>query len=355
MQVLDITLNPLEESYWQAVLKREVIQAKTFVYAVASTGIYCLPSCPSRKPKRENVSFYSLPELAEAAGYRACKRCEPRKPQTDPQVELMRQICRYISEHLEAPLTLEHLASQFKLSPSHLQRNFKKIVGVSPQAFQESYRIHAIKASLKDGKDIAAALYDAGYGSSSQLYTKANSQLGMTPKNYQQKGENMTIHYSISACPLGLLLVAATAKGICSIRLGDDAGKLTDELIAEFSQATLEVDNGLLTNWVSLIIKHLEGKEPHLDLPLDVRATAFQKQVWQALQTIPYGETRSYAQVAEGLGKPSAVRAVASACARNPVALVVPCHRVIRTDGSMGGYRWGLERKEQLLKQERAS
>lgn len=342
-----------EELYWQAVLTRSELEHQPFVYGVATTGIYCLPSCPSRRPKREHVQFFRLPELAESAGYRACKRCQPKSElTTDPQVELMRQICQYIAEHLAEPLTLEHLAQTFDMSHSHLQRSFTKIVGISPQAFQEAYRMQAIKTSLSQGEDIASALYDAGYGSSSRLYSKAHSQLGMTPKTYQQKGENVTIHYSISESPLGQLLVAATGKGLCSVRLGDDQQALKDELFTEFSSAEIAEDCSQLSDWVKLIVKHLGGKAPHLDLPLDVRATAFQKQVWQALQAIPYGETRSYADVAESLGRPSAVRAVASACAKNPVALVVPCHRVIRSDGSMGGYRWGLERKKRLLEQE---
>ena len=343
---------PLKADYWQAVLERNAAYDHQFVYAVSSTAIYCLPSCPSKKPKPQNVSFYAFPELAEAAGFRPCKRCKPNTPKSHTQLERIHQICRYIAEHNSTQLTLEHLAKTFQLSPGHLQRTFKALVGISPQAFQESYRIQAIKSSLNEGKDIVNALYDAGYGSSSRLYSKSHSQLGMTPKNYQHKGENMTIFYHITDAPLGALLVAATPTGICSIRLGEDTEKLRTELMTEFSNASIEEDCEFLQDWVKHIIKHLEGKEPHLALPLDIRATAFQKQVWQALQNIPYGETRSYAQIAQSLGKPSAVRAVASACAKNPVALVIPCHRVIRSDGSLGGYRWGLERKEQLLKQE---
>lgn len=351
-----MNLKPMKQphtNHWQAVLSRDKTQDDAFVYAVKSTGIYCLPSCASRKPKVENVEFFRLPELAKRSGYRACKRCKPDdKDNVDKQITLIRAICRYIETHFDESLTLELLSQEFKLSSSQLQRSFKRLVGISPQAYLEAYRISSIKTALQDGEDISAALYDAGYGSSSRLYSKANTHLGMTPKTYKEKGASVLIHYSISSSPLGKLLVAATEKGICSVRLGSESEVLLTELENEFSKADVKEDKLALAPWVKQIVAHLEGKEPHLDLALDVRATAFQKQVWLELQKIPYGETRSYSDVATAMGKPKAVRAVASACARNPVALVVPCHRVIRTDGSMGGFRWGIERKESLLAQE---
>jgi AraC family transcriptional regulator of adaptative response/methylated-DNA-[protein]-cysteine methyltransferase len=236
-----------------------------------------------------------------------------------------------------------------------LQRSFKRIVGVSPQAYLEGYRMTKFKTSLQEQDDIAGALYEAGFGSSSRLYAKSSSHLGMTPKTYQAKGKDTLIRYAIGDSPLDKLLVAATDKGICAIRLADEAKTLEQELFSEFQNATFRADHETLTDWLEHILRHLEGKEPHLELPLDVRASAFQKRVWQELQRIPYGETRSYQQVAEAIGQASAVRAVASACAKNPTALLVPCHRVVHSDGSLSGYRWGVTRKQKLLEGEAKS
>ena len=340
------------QTQWQAVKQRDASLDGQFVYAVHSTGVYCRPSCPSRKPKREHVSFFALPELAKQKGYRACKRCQPDSYLSE-RSEKIQAICRYIESHQEESLNLEHLAHTFSLSPSHLQKTFKESVGISPQAYLETCRMEAIKEKLQAGDDISGATYEAGYSSSSQLYARAKTHFGMTPKTYKQKGKDTLIMYTVTNSPLGKLLVAATAKGICSVRLGKDKEGLEQELRTEFSQAEIIENAKALKPWVDSIVNHLKGKEPHLDLPLDVQATAFQKRVWQELQAIPYGETRSYSEVAEAIGKPKAVRAVASACAKNPTALVVPCHRVVRSDGSMGGYRWGVERKIALLKQER--
>ena len=303
-------------------------------------------------PKRENVTFFSLPKLAQRQGYRACKRCQPDEIDASPQVKLVREVCCHLEANAEQSLTLQHLSEQFSVSPSHLQRTFKKVVGISPQVYLETHRLNTVKTALQQGDDISGATYSAGYGSGSRLYARADAHLGMTPKTYREKGHATLIQYTITDSPLGKLLVAATEKGICSVCLGDDAAALKEELHTEFAQAEIKEDAAALSEWVNAILQHLNGKEPHLDLPLDVRATAFQKQVWQALQKVPYGETRSYAELAEALGKPKAVRAVASACARNPVALVVPCHRIVRSDGGMGGYRWGVERKERLLEKE---
>ena len=326
-----------------------------FVYAVRSTGIYCRPSCASRKPKRENVTFFKRPELAEKAGYRACKRCRPADElTTDPQLEKMHGLCRYIEANKGRYLTLAELGQRVGLSSSHLQRTFKKVVGVTPQAYLETCRLNAVKTALQQGDDISGATFEAGYGSSSRLYSKADAALGMTPKKYQQKGEEVRVNYAVTDCSLGKLLVAATEKGVCAVRLGDDIAELEAELFEEFSKADIRRDEVALSGWLETIVQHLEGKEPHLDLPLDVRATAFQKRVWQALQEIPYGETRSYGEVAAAIGQPSAVRAVAGACAANPTALLVPCHRVVRSDGNVSGYRWGVERKRQLLERESA-
>ncbi len=346
------SMNKQQAAQWQAILNKDTQQ--NFVYGVTSTGIYCLPSCHSRKPKPQNVRFFGFAELAEKAGFRACKRCKPQhnSPQ-NPQLERVKEICNYLEEHSQDSLSLEHLAKIFELSASYIQRSFKQHVGISPQRYLEAYRMNSIKEALSEGQDIAAALYDAGYNSSSRLYSKANDYLGMTPQTYKKKGVSMLIHYSINDSPLGKLMVAVTEKGVCSVRLADNAETLKKELFLEFEAAEIHEDKLALEPWVNKIVRHLEGKEPHLELQTDVRATAFQQQVWLELQKIPYGETRSYSEVAKAMGKPKAVRAVASACAKNPTALIVPCHRVVRSDGSMGGFRWGLERKEALLKQER--
>lgn len=335
------------DRYWQAVQQRDASQT-SFVYAVRSTGIYCRPGCPARTPKRDNITFYALPELAQRAGYRACKRCQP--DDTSDGDSIITAICRFIEQTLTANLVT--LSQQFDLSPAHLQKRFKQSVGVSPQAYLEACRMGTLKTLLRGGDSVAGASFEAGFGSSSRLYSRAQQELGMTPKTYKEQGVNTTIRYSISDSPLGKLLVAATAKGICSVRLADSSRELEQELRQEFSAATVQEDAGYLRDWVTRILAYLQGQEPNLTLPTDVRATAFQKRVWQALQAIPYGETRSYAQVAEAIGKPSAVRAVAGACAKNPTALVVPCHRVVRSDGSLSGYRWGVDRKKRLLEQE---
>ena len=344
-----------EENYWQAVLARDSRSNGTFVYAVRSTGIYCNPSCPSRRPQRDQVIFFSEPEAAEQAGFRPCRRCQPGgtvKPES--QVELVRRACRYIEQNLDSLPSLASLSAQVHLSPYHLQRVFKRIMGITPRQYAEACRLGRLKAQLKDGEPVTRALYDVGYGSSSRLYERAPSQLGMTPTAYRRGGPGMHIDYTIVDCPLGRLLVAATAKGICAVSLGDDDTVLEAALFSEYPAAEINRDGDEvnLSQWVNALVSHLNGQHPHIDLPLDVQATAFQWRVWQELQAIPYGSTRSYSQVAQALGQPRATRAVARACATNPVPLVVPCHRVVREDGTLGGYRWGLERKQQLLAQE---
>ena len=337
------------DSRWQTVLDRD--PSSDFVYAVSSTGVYCRPSCPSRRPKRENVSFFSLPELAEAAGYRACKRCQPQETHS-PALADVREVCRFLEANAPEPLTLKDLAAQVDLSVSHLQRKFKAAVGVSPQVYLDALRVGRLKELLRAGDDISGAAFEAGLGGS--LYRKAGNQLGMTPKRYKERGADLTVRYAVTDSPLGKLLVAATDKGVCAVSLGNSEAALTVALRQEFSGADLTEDGGGLKPWTDAILEHLSGQRPHLDLPTDVRTTAFQAQVWQALREIPYGETRSYQEVAEAIGKPKAVRAVASACAKNPVALLNPCHRVVRKSGELSGYRWGTERKQKLLELEAA-
>jgi AraC family transcriptional regulator, regulatory protein of adaptative response / methylated-DNA-[protein]-cysteine methyltransferase len=341
-----------QATYLEAIHNRDKAFDGQFVYAVKSTGIYCRPSCPSRKPKAVNLELFGLPELARQAGYRACKRCQPDDAKvSDPQLEKIQAICHYIEHHVEA-ISLENLSKAFSLSPSYLQRTFTTIVGISPQAYAEAQRMNKIKTALQNGDDISGSVYEAGYGSSSRLYSKAKSELGMTPKTYKQKGRDTLISYTVTDSPLGKLLVAATEKGVCAVRLADTEKELLETLAREFSNAALYRGDKKLASFVKAILANLEGKLPHLDLPLDVKATAFQKRVWQELQKIPYGETRSYGEVAKAIGQPSAVRAVASACASNAVGVVVPCHRVIGADGSLSGYRWGIERKRELLQRE---
>ncbi len=342
-----------EETYWQAVLTRDKHSDGTFVYAVRSTGIYCNPSCAARRPRREQVVFFPQPEAAEQAGYRACRRCRPQEASVyQLQLEMVQHACHYIDTHLEGPLTLEALGKEVSVSPYHLQRIFKRIMGITPRQYAQAYRLGQLKQQLKEGETVTTALYNTGYGSSSRLYEQAPAQLGMTPAAYRQGGKSMHIGYAIVDCPLGRLLIAATEKGICAVSLGDSDAVLETALHSEYPAAEIQRDGVELSQWVSTLLNHLNGQQPQLDLPIDVQATAFQWRVWQALRAIPYGSTRSYGQVAQALGDPKATRAVARACASNPVAIVVPCHRVVREDGKLGGYRWGLERKQRLLAQE---
>lgn len=268
---------------------------------------------------------------------------------------MVQKVCRYIEAHRNERLTLAAMSAELGVSPHHLQRTFRCVMGVTPRQYADALRLISLKASLRKGRDVTTALYDAGYGSSSRLYERANARLGMTPATYRRGGENMHINYTIVDCPLGRLLVAATKRGICAVSLGDSAAKLETFLRDEFPLAEIHRDRNGLNRWVAAILKHLRGREPQLDVPVDVQATAFQWRVWEELRAIPYGSTRSYSEVARALGRPTATRAVARACATNPVAVVIPCHRVVREDGGLGGYRWGLERKRALIEQESAA
>ena len=342
-----------EEARWEAVLSRDTRFDGAFVFAVRSTGIYCRPSCPSRRPRREQVTFFPLPEAAERAGFRSCLRCHPKDAPAPTALKAVRRVCRLLEEHRDGPLTLQALAARVGLSPSHLQRTFKRIVGVSPREYREALRVGDFKARVKKGESVTSAMYEAGYGSSSRLYESSNDRLGMTPAAYRRGGRGVSISYTIASCSLGRLLVAGTEKGVCAVRLGDSDTELEASLRAEYSEADIKRDDRSLGKWVGELADHLQGKHPRLDLPVDVQATAFQWSVWQKLKEIPYGKTWSYSEVAQAIGRPSAVRAVARACATNPVALVIPCHRVVREDKSLGGYRWGIERKQALLDRER--
>ncbi|MGH7998424.1 MAG: bifunctional DNA-binding transcriptional regulator/O6-methylguanine-DNA methyltransferase Ada [Brasilonema sp.] len=345
--------NIMEETLWQAVLHRDSSFDGKLFYGVRSTSIYCRPTCPSRRPNKNQVCFFQSSQEAETAGFRACKRCQPQY-ETAPNLTKAKilAVCRYIEEQVDRIPTLSELSSYFGISPSYLQRVFKQIMGVSPFEYADALRSDRLKQRLQQGEEIAHALYDTGYGSSSRLYEKASKQLGMTPKTYQCSGKGMYITYTVVPCSLGYLLVATTAKGICAVKLGDQADELERLLVSEFHQAQIVRDDDIHRDWVQTILDFAKGEATHLDLPLNVRGTAFQKQVWQSLQNIPYGETRTYTDIAHEIGKPQAVRAVGNACGANPTALIVPCHRVLRTDGNLGGYHWGLERKQKLLAQE---
>jgi len=342
-----------EDPRWRVVLARDRSADGQFVYAVSSTGIYCRPSCSSRRPLRRRVAFFDTPADAEHAGYRACRRCRPDQAiAADPWVEKIRRACVYLA-NVDGHPSLASLASRLGGSPYHLQRNFKRLVGVTPREYAEACKLRKVRAGLRQGSDVTGAMFDAGYGSSSRFYERAAPKLGMSPTVYRRGGAGSTIRHAIVDSPLGLLLVAATARGICAVRMGSSRAALLDTLTREYPRATHVAGDAALERWTAEILEHLEGRQPRLDLPLDIRATAFQWQVWQALASIPYGETRSYADVAGAIGRPTAVRAVARACAANPVAIAIPCHRVVPASGGIGGYRWGAERKQALLAAER--
>lgn len=343
-----------EEMRWRAVEERDASFNGIIFYGVRSTGVYCKPSCPSRRPGREQVVFFDTLAEAESASFRACRRCHPRVAETrDAQVVLVEKACRLIEAAAQGLPSLAELGAALGVSRYYLQRTFKKIVGVSPRQYALAHRVEQFKAGIRKGDAVIDAMYDAGYGSSSRLYEQSNAELGMTPASYSRGGAGARIGYTVAASDLGRVLVAATGRGLCAVRLGDSDEELEGMLSAEFPEAEISRDEAALAVYVETILRHLDGQQTTLDLPLDVRATAFQRRVWEELRRIPYGSTRSYGEVAEAIGQPSATRAVARACATNPVAIVTPCHRVVRGDGSLSGYRWGVERKQKLLSEER--
>ena len=345
--------NPVTDNRrWNSVVARDPASDGAFVFAVSTTRVYCRPSCPARRPRRENVTFFLHPEQAEQAGYRACLRCKPKSVSGNPQSDGVKAICRYIEQHLDEPMTLDRLGKAFRQSPFHLQRRFKAILGITPREYADSCRLRLLKRNLQAGDNVTRAMYDAGYGSSSRLYERTASQLGMTPDKYRRGAIAAAIRYTCADSPLGRMLIAATERGICAIQFARSDGELLEGLKREFPFALRKPDDGGLKSWVSTLLRQMRGRAGDASLPLDIRATAFQRRVWTYLQSIPFGATRSYSQVARGIGQPRATRAVARACATNPVAVAIPCHRVVREDGSMGGYRWGVERKETLLEME---
>jgi AraC family transcriptional regulator of adaptative response/methylated-DNA-[protein]-cysteine methyltransferase len=343
---------PADQAAWRAVLDRDRSLDGSFVYAVRTTGVYCRPSCPSRRPLRENVSFFAAPADAERAGYRACARCGPSASggAASRAVELA---AAFLEAHLDEQVTLRRLAAQVGQSPFHLQRTFRRLLGLSPRAFQAARRLQRFKAQVRGGEPVGLATYQAGFGSSRGLYESARAGLGMTPATYRRGGEGEHVRFGTLASPVGHLLVAGAARGVCAVYLGTDDSALERDLRAEFPRAHVERDDVGVRRWLRAVARQLQGGAP-ADLPLDLRGTAFQLRVWQALRAIPFGQTRSYGAVAAAVGAPRAARAVASACASNRLALLVPCHRVVRGGGDPGGYRWGARRKRRLLEAERS-
>ncbi|HEY0974480.1 MAG TPA: bifunctional DNA-binding transcriptional regulator/O6-methylguanine-DNA methyltransferase Ada [Solimonas sp.] len=348
-----------DEHYWKAVTERDAEQDGRFCYGVVTTGVYCRPSCPSRQPLRGNVRFFETADAAEAAGLRACKRCRPRDAIADRERPRIEALCRHIEAHADEALDLDALAQRAHLSPFHLQRRFKAVTGVTPKQYLDACRLRRLRTQLRDGETVTRAIQDAGFGSASRVYERVATRLGMTPKQYRAGGAGLVISYASATTPLGPTMIGATDRGLCFVQFGENEKALLAQLRGEYPGATLEpmreAAHTEFARWMQALSAHLAGAQRALDLPLDLRGTAFQMRVWQYLQTIPYGEVRAYAEVAEAIGAPRAVRAVASACAANRVALLVPCHRVIRGDGGMGGYKWGLARKRALLDRERST
>ncbi len=341
-----------DDARWQAVRTSDARADGCFVYAVITTGIYCRPSCRARRPRRENTRFFASAAKAERAGYRACRRCQPDAASRQAREQaLIEKACALIRTADELP-TLQALAASLDVSPYHFHRLFKRITGMTPKAFAIAERQRRVRDTLPAARSVTEALFDAGYNASSRFYADAQAQLGMAPSRYRARGQGETLRFAIGACTYGAILVAATERGICHISLGDDPAALLDELHARFASAELIGDDDGFNSHVATVIGFVERPASAFPLPLDIAGTAFQQRVWQALRAIPFGTTVSYADIAARIGQPAAVRAVARACASNTLAVAIPCHRVVRTDGGLGGYRWGLERKEALLARE---
>ncbi len=341
-----------DESRWQAVQARTPEADGAFVFAVKTTGIYCRPTCRSRRALRLNVAFYPSPTAAEAAGFRPCKRCQPQLD--DPlarQKKQVEQACR-ILDSSESALSLQELAQQVAISPWYFHRLFKQTTGLTPKAWHQARRAEKMRQALQQGESVTGALYQAGYASASSFYHQADNTLGMTARQYRHQGEQAAIEFVVGRCSLGEFLVAGSERGICAIAFGDSPQDLIASLEQQFPRAAIAPGSAAFADNVAGVVSYLDHQQGRFPLPLDLQGTAFQIQVWRALQTIPAGETASYQHIATAIGKPDAVRAVAGACAANKLAVVIPCHRVIRRDGALSGYRWGVERKRALLQRE---
>jgi AraC family transcriptional regulator of adaptative response/methylated-DNA-[protein]-cysteine methyltransferase len=338
---------------WSAMLARDTNADDVFYYAVRTTGVYCRPSCAARPAKRENVSFYATTADAERAGYRACKRCKPDEASLRArQAALIAQACKAIESEPEPP-NLDTLADAAALSRFHFHRLFKRTTGLTPKAYANAHRTQRVQRELAKGSSVTDAIYAAGYNSNSPFYATSTQSLGMRPTEYRSSGRGTAIRFAVAASSLGSLLVAASDKGVCAILLGDDPDALVRDLQDRFRNADLIGVDREFEAWVAKVVGFIEAPKVGLDLPLDLQGTAFQRRVWQALRKVPAGKTVSYAELARKIGAPTASRAVAQACGANPLAVAIPCHRVVRTDGSLSGYRWGVERKRELLAREK--
>ncbi len=344
-----------EGARWAAAVARDREADGRFYYAVRTTGVYCRPSCGSRLAKPENVRFFATRADAEAAGFRPCKRCKPDQPALDQQhAAKVAKVCRLIESSSEAP-KLVRLAKAVGLSPYHFHRIFKSVTGVTPRAYAAAHRRKRIRDKLGGSATVTAAIYDAGFASSGRLYATSSQVLGMKPANFRAGGANTVIRFAVGECSLGSILVARSVRGVCAIFLGDDPDRLARDLQDQFPRANLIGGDKNFERLVAKVVGFVESPKKGLDLPLDVRGTAFQQRVWQALGKIPSGKTASYSEIAKRIGAPKSVRAVARACAANALAVAIPCHRVVRSDGALSGYRWGVERKRALLKREAGS
>ena len=340
---------------WTQVVERDPASDGRFVYAVRTTGVYCRPSCPSRKPFRRNVEFFPDPAEAERAGFRACRRCGSASPENGKAPSIVANACAFIDRTPGGKPSLAAVARAVGVPPRRLQRLFQEVLGLSPGEYAEARRTGRLKALLQREPRVVDALYEAGYGSSSRLYERADAELGMTPAADRSGGAGMHIHFVVVPSALGRLLVAATERGVCSVKIGDSARALQEDLRREYPNATIERTLGPLSPAVAALQALAAGERPSLDLPFDVQGTAFQRRVWAYLRRIPFGRTRTYTEVAQAIGQPGAARAVANACGANPVALLVPCDRVVASDGGLGGYHWGVERKARLQSMEQNS
>ncbi|MDT0619658.1 bifunctional DNA-binding transcriptional regulator/O6-methylguanine-DNA methyltransferase Ada [Salinisphaera sp. P385] len=338
---------------WAAITARDSTADGHFFYGVTTTGVYCRPSCPSRAARRENVRFFTDGAAAAAAGFRACKRCRPDLPaSTNANVAVVAAACRFIETADTAP-GLDAIAAHVGFSPSHFHRLFKRLTGLTPRQYAAAHREQRLRQELRGGAPVTRAIFEAGYGSSGRFYEQADAVLGMTPGDFRAGGTNTAIRFAVGQSSLGAILVAASQRGICAIYLGDDPEALTHELQDRFPHAELVGGDRDFEQLVARVVGLVESPETGADLPLDIRGTAFQQRVWEALRAIPPGETASYTDIAARIGRPKSVRAVAGACAANQLAVAIPCHRVVRSDGNLSGYRWGVDRKRKLLTRER--